>query len=296
MNAQCEQYSHLIPDYCLGTLDASIRTEIEALLPDCPELAELVATYQVVAEPLLYSAPPATAPAHLLDNILRETRATAPKPQRLNFQSSFWRNIAAVLVICILFGASNFYWYQRNDELQQEVVTLNDALETNIVAQNQSLGNDALLQTNPYAYQQIPIGISMNNSQATNNISQINNYSPMNAANQLTTQADDALASLTWSQGSTLDSWIGIFSAQNFSLNTDASVYQLWLNREDAMPLSAGVFGVDNFGNGLLVFEVEEPIESFDTISVTTEPLDGSFSPTTDPVISADLHNWTNLP
>lgn len=175
MNAHCEQYSHLIPNYCLGALDETIRAEIEAILPDCPELAELVATYQVVAEPLLYSAPPATAPAHLLDNILHETRkTTASKPHRLNFQSPLWRNIAAGLMLVVVFGASNFYWYQRTDDLQQEVVTLNDALEVNIVAQNQSLAND-ISQANPYANQQIPIGISMNNSQATNNISQLNN-------------------------------------------------------------------------------------------------------------------------
>ena len=293
MNNQCEQYSHLIPDYCLGTLDANIRVEIDTLLPDCPELADLIASYEPLVAPLLYSAPPTNAPAHILDSILQEIRPTTQKSRWFKLSPNLWRNLAAALVVIVLFMGSNFFWYQRTHHLEQEVTTLNDELKT--VVQIAPTVNENL-PTNPYVNQQIPVGISMNNTLDTSNISQINNYSQMNTVNQLNTQADQYYASLTWSQGSIADTWIGVFTAQNFLSNTEDSVYQLWLNRHDEIPLSAGVFGVDNFGNGLLVFEIQEPIESFDTLTVTNEPLAGSFTPTSDPVLSAELHNWVNLP
>ena len=299
MNNQCEPYSHLIPDYCLGTLEAAVRAEIEALLPECPELADLITAYESLAEPLLYSAPPTTAPAHILDNILQETRPTAYNLRRFNLSVNLWRNLVAAIVIMVLFCGSNIYWYQRAHNLEQEVSQLNGELATIAQVQpttlvgNQNLGNTV---ANPYNTQQIPIGISMNNTASANNIGQISNYSPMNTANQLNTQTDQYYASLTWSPGSDTDTWIGVFSAQNFNMNSEDSIYQLWLNRHDETALSAGVFGVNDWGNGVLVFEIEEPIESFDTISVTNEPLTGSFIPTSDPIISANLHNWTNLP
>lgn len=303
MNEKCEQYSHLIPDYCLGLLDKDTHAEIEALLPTCPELAELVTNYQDLAEPLLYSVPPANAPAHLLENIMLETRPTA-KTRRLkiNISPTMWRNLAAGLTILILFVSSNFYWYQRTHDLQQELSGLSDELRLSQQQDTTLAGyveNDGDLMTNNLnmdaAQQQIPIGISMNNSLTTNNLTQINNYSPMNTANLLNTQVNDQYASLVWSQGSTMDTWLGVFSAQNFAMNSTDSIYQLWLNRRNEAPLSVGVFGVNDLGNGLLVFEVEEPIESFDSISVTNEPVTGSFIPTTDPIITADLHNWVNL-
>ncbi len=302
MNEKCEQYSHLIPDYCLGVLDKDTQAEIEALLPTCPELAELVASYQDLAEPLLYSVPPVNAPAHLLENIMHETRSTAKNRRfTINISPTMWRNLAAGLTILILFVSSNVYWYQRTHDLEQELSGLSDELKVSqrTTTSDDDFDTDGDILTNNLnldtAQQQIPIGISMNNSLTTNNLSQINNYSPMNTANLLNTQVNDQYASLVWSQGSTSDSWLGVFSAQNFATNPTDSIYQLWLNRRDEAPLSVGVFGVNDVGDGLLIFEVEEPIESFDSISVTNEPYTGSFVPTTEPIITADLHNWVNL-
>jgi anti-sigma-K factor RskA len=71
------------------------------------------------------------------------------------------------------------------------------------------------------------------------------------------------------------------------SLAADES-YQLWLLRDEAR-VSAGVFQQDAEGRGVLVFDVPEPLDTFNALGITAEPLGGSPAPTSDPVARALL-------
>ena len=49
-------------------------------------------------------------------------------------------------------------------------------------------------------------------------------------------------------------------------------VYQLWLIRQGT-GVSGGVFGVDGRGNGRLVVESPEPLERYESVGITAEPM-----------------------
>lgn len=59
----------------------------------------------------------------------------------------------------------------------------------------------------------------------------------------------------------------------------DDQAYQVWLV-QDNVAISLGVFQVDAAGNGAFVFQSPVPIDQFDTIGISPEPIDGSETPT----------------
>jgi len=63
----------------------------------------------------------------------------------------------------------------------------------------------------------------------------------------------------------------------------------VWLTRAGEAPRSAGLFTVDEAGSGALVFEIAEPIESFNRVGVTAEPAGGSPGPTSAPVVRVEF-------
>lgn len=256
----CEQMTHLIPDYVLGTLDDVQRQQFEALLPDCPELQELLASYEAVVEPLLHSAPLSRVPEHLRSRIFG-----GPSPQTR--QRRYWQLIAAVLVV-VLVG-SNIFWAQRTDDLDAEI----DSLASQLSATPPAI----------IPQQQVPVAMY-------NQAHQANNFSNMTPLNQFYASNDQqALASISWARSALNDSYIGVLSTQNLYSENNEQAYQLWLYRSGEPATSAGVFDVDWFGNGMLIFELEEPINAYDEVSITEEPISGSEQPTGPEVIRESL-------
>lgn len=96
-------------------------------------------------------------------------------------------------------------------------------------------------------------------------------------------------AVLVWVRGETEDTWVAWFVARQFPEAPPGSAYQIWLNRPDGRRISPGVFTVDAEGSGALVFTIAEPLEDFESVGVTAEPMGGSPGPTTDPIVRGDL-------
>ncbi|MBI5567640.1 MAG: anti-sigma factor [Chloroflexi bacterium] len=65
-------------------------------------------------------------------------------------------------------------------------------------------------------------------------------------------------------------------------------VYQFWLIRND-VPISGGIFSVDDQGRAVLPIELAEAVDSFDAMGVSIEPLGGSRQPTGDIVMLSRL-------
>lgn len=99
----------------------------------------------------------------------------------------------------------------------------------------------------------------------------------------------DSAANLVWVAGPTGDTWVAWLVARDFPPLAENQVYQVWLTREGEEPLSAGLFTVDDGGSGALVFEIAEPIESFNRVGVTAEPAGGSPGPTSAPVVRVEF-------
>lgn len=64
--------------------------------------------------------------------------------------------------------------------------------------------------------------------------------------------------------------------------------YQLWLVREDK-EISLGQFVVDGNGEAIMLFQADEPIESYDAMGVSTEPASGSAKPTTPHLVIGEI-------
>lgn len=83
-----------------------------------------------------------------------------------------------------------------------------------------------------------------------------------------------AAAFLMWNQ----DSRVGLMYAVNLPQLEPGRIYELWLNREGER-VSVGRFGVDETGEGALLFSSIDPIDDFAWAWVTEEPDSGSTQP-----------------
>lgn len=73
-----------------------------------------------------------------------------------------------------------------------------------------------------------------------------------------------------------------LFAAAGLQEAPQGHTYQLWLLKDGADPVSAGVFDV---ADGLAVVQTERSIEEYDGAAVTIEQAGGSSAPTTDPIL-----------
>lgn len=101
--------------------------------------------------------------------------------------------------------------------------------------------------------------------------------------------ASASTANLVWVAGPGGDTWVAWLVARQFPPLVEGQVYQVWLTRAGEAPRSAGLFTVDEAGSGALVFEIAEPIESFNRVGVTAEPAGGSPGPTSAPIVRAEF-------
>jgi anti-sigma-K factor RskA len=101
-------------------------------------------------------------------------------------------------------------------------------------------------------------------------------------------QPDAPQATLAWTTAADQTTWLGMFSVQQLPTLAEGT-YQLWLIREGEAPLSMGVFNVTAAGTGLVLFQMSEPIGTFDQVGVTIEPHGGSVTPSLPLVLGGEI-------
>lgn len=286
----CEEIRDLIPAYVIGALDPTTQQQVQAMLEECPDLQPEIRDYKALSDELLLATPPAKAPAHLLENILsRAVIPQAPKSSRNPFRWRWSYTFSGALLVLLM--ASNIYWVNRTQSLDDQVQSLNSELA---IVEITPLPTEIIASPNLNTYQQVPVGIAMNN--AITNQSQINNYTSMGYTNQLITQQGTSQASLTWSEGAVSNTWIGVLQVQNLPTQNPQDVYQLWLHRQSETPLNVGAFDVDFQGNALFVFEIGEPIETYDEFRITDETTPNNLQPVGETVFQSAIQDWIVLP
>lgn len=264
-NTNCEKALELIPAYCIGAADKEERQFVEAMLDLCPELATELESYHSLAQALLFSAPPVQPPPHLEANLLR---AIAPKPEitppthAVERDPSILQKLVAVFfgpnrgyspllaaVAVALFMLSNIYWIVQLGQIRGDQQMLSQQVaEQRILLRK--LGSDRVNR--------------------------------VELASQANGQA--GYGSLVWADGIEANTWIAVLNVQNLPALSVEMAYQLWLIR-DGVPVSAGVFRVDETGDALYIFRTQEPIGLFESVGITREPAQGSLTPTS-PVIA----------
>lgn len=260
--SDCDTLRELLPAYTLGATDPEETALVERLLPLCPEVAGELDEYRALSTAMLYSAPASKPPAHLHDALMAAVDAEAParraappssqpKPVPQLRVLRFNRIAAAVAAVAAaLLIISNIYWLNQVSSLNRE--------QQDLVA----LLSD---QRNALA------SLGSGQAQRLELVS--------------TSGADSGtLATVLWSPQS--DTAL-LYTDTLPALSSDRA-YQLWLIR-GSLPISAGVFHVDDQGVGSLIFHTDEPMTDFAAVAISNEPSTGSPAPTSDPLALAQL-------
>jgi hypothetical protein len=96
---------------------------------------------------------------------------------------------------------------------------------------------------------------------------------------------NDASAFMMWDG----DSETGLLYARSFPALEPGHIYHLWLRRSGEERVFAGVFSVDENGDGALLFNSPEPIVDFNWAGITSESPDESPAEPPAPVVGGQL-------
>lgn len=280
----CDQISDLIPAYALGAADPEERALVEANLARCPQAQAALAEYQAITENFLFSIPPSTPPAHLAAKIgaaLDVSSVPAPKttarpgsagwlaqltswltPRGWNTSSVAAPLAALVLLVIVVFGgAYSIFQFSRLNSQQMVLLERIDA-QAALIAQQGEILQD---QTS------VLVMLSAGNAYRAE-------LPPTEGSDPEATAA-----ALYDPQGNQAFVYVRNFPA----LDVDQT-YQIWLIQGETR-VNGGTFNVDHYGRGIHVLWNRERIGSFDAIGITAEPVGGSDSPTSPPVVRGQL-------
>lgn len=255
----CEALRLLIPAYYLGAADPDERARVERRLADCPELAEEAAEYRALSDALLFSAPAVEPPPHLLTGLLAATASPQPAavPLTLRERIRQWfgplrLGPALAALAIILLVATNLYWFGRLQELE----------DAQTAAFNRAQEQAALLAM-----------VGERDSGNWVSLASTEENRPSYAVLIWTRTPEDP------------NTWVALLNAKHMPTLTPDRVYQLWMIRGETR-VSAGLFRVDENGEGMLIFHTYEPIETFEGFGITQEPASGSEWPTSSPLVT----------
>ncbi len=281
-NTICQELLSILPAYSLGTATLQEVQLVEALLPVCPEAAQALADYQVLADNLVTLFPSTEEPPSSAA-LLQRVRATA-QPQSTNHRivekasvqtasvrpverpsaplanklqaavplqprrSYLWIALAACFLIA--FVGTNIYWASQIDALRRD--------------------QQSFLQTVANAQQNTTLALNASN--------QHRDLLPADTAVKSTE------ASFVWNSSNQ----IGALVVNGLPPLEQGETYQLWLVN-DNQSLSLGTFEIDDKGVGVVIFHSPEPVERFSHIGVNVEPAGGTSKPTSPHLIIGNI-------
>lgn len=303
--------NELFPFYVLGALTDEEQAEVEAYITADPEAKARLAGLMAAADALPLAVEPISPASKVKTQLMARIRAdasiradvhapstAAPSPQpappspastweRLREWYGRWQQSPALPALagaCLLLAIVVAGWALAQNRQMAAMQARLQSLE----------GHVATLEAERLHYQDLAaaVGDEITTLRAENEAlrQQLENQNEMLAAYQqpgtLTVAIGDASGSHPDAVGTlTIDpaTATAVFVAHHLDQLNESQVYQLWLIRGD-MPVSAGIFHVDETGQGVLPVATAVP-GSFDAIGVTVEPAGGSQVPTLDQLI-----------
>ncbi len=257
---ECDELRDLLPAYMIGATDADETALVESLLERCTDYADEIAAeardYAAIGYEIALSAPPVQPSAALHDRIMSAARqANQTKPQAVAHATErrklpvAWIGLASAAAALLII--SNIFWINRVNTVERR---MSEAVE---------------LLRGQYDILSALVG-------EQENVERVELTS--------TTQTDQSVVTVLWNPN-----WhtVMLFTDQLPALPTDRA-YQLWLVSGEER-LSAGVFQINERGQGVLLFDAPRPINTFDALGITEEPAGGSPAPTGNPVAAAQV-------
>lgn len=287
-NAQpdCDQLQDLLPVYLIGAADDDEVALVESLLKVCSEVSSEAMDTAALLSGLNLSIPRVEPSADLHDRIMAAARRSTPPQQWTAPQAEMIppvHHVQPTPPLRIVKPAA------PPDEPTASMPTIRRTVFLFALSAAAAL----LLISNVFWANQV----NMLNERMTDSLRLLRDQDDLVAA--LATDPDNVqrlelvstagndeapLVSVLWS--SEFESAFA-FTDELPALPADRT-YQLWLISGD-QPQSAGTFQINERGQGILIFESDTPIPSFDTIGISEEPAGGSPAPTSDPIAAAPV-------
>lgn len=289
-SSACEELRDLIPAYTIGATTQAETERVQALLPQCPEVAadlrETLALAQALTETVEPIAPPPSLRTKLLAQVAAEAAAqdneidtatrsdsslhvldatpTLPTAPTRNNRIAWWLSAAAAALLII----TNIFWLSQwqalrgaIDATRAELVVANDQLET--VNAELETASDAL-------------------ESAREREDEIRDFirSPQLEIVRLqNAEQTQVVATLLWDQATNTAQ----LNVNDLPPVVTGETYQVWLIGADG-PTSAGLFQTDEERAGSLQFTATQALQTYNTIGISVEPSGGSAAPTTTPL------------
>ncbi len=240
----------MVPAFVLGALDADEAARTESHLASCKQCARVLQEYRHVADALALSVPVVEPPPEFKGMTLRGAVEQDAREKRREPAHAPWPWWARLGFTPLLVGA---------------------VLAVVLVAAIWDLEQTAGIKQQLAAQQSFMTLIA---------------YAQGNA---LTIRGTSAAPLAVGKLYADSDSSVAALVTVNLPPPNPGKVYQAWLTSADGRQVSGGTFSVNGEGDGWLLVRAPQQLGSYKQVSVTVEPGGGSSSPTTEPLLTAEL-------
>lgn len=257
----CEALLELIPEYAFGVTEPEQTRQIETSLAHCPEAAARLAEYRAMQDELREGVPQVEPPpalgARLMAAIAEPIPFAAPVPAAVQTPPApktrpFRLAWVAAAAALVAVVLTNVYWFTRVNDLTASQAQL----------------------------------MALVNTQNSSNAFVLTNTDSLHWVRLPDAQEGDASAFMMWNA----ESKNGLLYARGFPELEAGHTYHLWLTRPNER-VFAGVFTVDDDGNGALLFNSPEPIDEFTWAGITAEsPDDPDPADASQPIVRGELN------
>lgn len=255
-SSDCDAVSALIPAYVLGATDPEETRFVERHLQDCPEaLAELRA-YSDLQDAMLLTSPTVDAPRNLASAVQQRIRQETT-PQTPTIVPRTTAGTAA--------GRTTWWITGIAAALALLVITNLYWMNYNSRMMQEAARAQSLQNERSVAIAALTAGDTQ--------IAQLSD--PHNGRMS---------GAIVWSS----EKHMAMISVANLPQTPTEQEYQLWFMGDD-QEISMGTFRVQDDGMGLMMFDLDQPIEDFEAVGVTLEPAGGSSAPTTPPLLMGQM-------
>ena len=276
LNVDAEDASALIPAYGIGATDPEDEALVRQLLEESAAAADELSNYISLTHLLMHGVPQLKPPESIATNIqsairqreedavvapslqrsstLPKQTATAPTKSEDTLPTLSWLqqlsarwswSYSVVAAVLLLLVGINLFLLSQLRSYQQ----VQNELTTEVALQGAAM---VMLQSDEVQELIIPA----------------------------TDDSEETFVSLFWHP-----EWdVAVVYAESFPPLAPDMTYQLWL-AADGKRVSGGTFTVNEVGNGTLITRAERPIDTYQVIGITTEPMGGSPGPTSPPVV-----------
>jgi anti-sigma-K factor RskA len=255
-SSDCDAVSALIPAYVLGATDPEETRFVERHLQDCPDALADLRAYSDLQDAMLMASPTVNTPAALVSAV----------QQRIREESNIRTPVIMPRTSARSGGGRTTWW------ITGVAAALALLLITNLYWMN----------NNNHMMQEAAKAQSLQNER---NVA----IAALTAGDTQITQLSDPhhgnmSGAIVWSS----EKQMAMVSVANLPQTPVEQEYQLWFmagNEE----VSMGTFRVQDDGMGLMIFDLDHPVEDFDAIGVTLEPAGGSSEPTSPPLLMGKM-------